>query len=247
MDIKFTGRRILVTGAGRGIGRDLCKALAASIGNGKVFALSATKETLDSLVKECPPGTIHPICVDLADWAATRAEVSKILPIDGLVNNAAVAALDSFFNVKPEDFDKLFNVNVKAVINVSQVVGASMKKAGKGSIVNLSSQASQAALQDHTVYCGTKGALDMVSKCMALELGPHNIRVNCVNPTVVLTDMGKLGWADPAKAGPMMAKIPMGKFAQVEDVVHPILFLLSDKSDMINGVTLPIDGGFLAG
>jgi len=246
MDISFNGRRILVTGAGRGIGRDLCKALAVSIGNGKVFALSATQSNLDSLVKECPAGSIHPICVDLADWNATRTEVGKILPIDGLVNNAAIALLDSFFNIKPEDIDVLFNVNVKAVINVSQIVGASMKEAGKGTIVNVSSQASQAALQDHTVYCGSKGALDMVSKCMALELGPYNIRVNCVNPTVVLTDMGKLGWADPAKAGPMKAKIPLGKFAQVEDVVHPILYLLSDKSDMINGVTLPIDGGFLA-
>ena len=71
----------------------------------------------------------------------------------------------------------------------------------------------QAALTDHTVYSATKGALDMVSRVMALELGPHNIRVNCVNPTVVLTDMGRLGWSKPEKAGPMLAKIPLGRFA----------------------------------
>jgi len=102
-----------------------------------------------------------------------------------------------------------------------------------------------AALKDHTLYCGTKAALDMISRVMALELGKHKIRVNCVNPTVVMTEMGKLGWSDPFKADPMLAKIPMGRFAEVEDVVNSVMFLLSDKSAMINGAALPVDGGFL--
>merc|ERR1712154_207026 len=97
-----------------------------------------------------------------------------------------------------------------------------------GSIVNVSSQASQAALADHTIYCGTKGALDMITKVAALELGPHKIRVNAVNPTVTMTPMGKVGWSDPGKAGPMLAKIPLGRFAEVEDVVSCIIFLLSE-------------------
>jgi len=244
MDLDFSNRRILVTGAGKGIGRQLCQVLAKKTG-ATVFALSQTQENLDTLKKECP--NIQTICVDVNDWNATRKAVQAILPIDGLVNNAAVALLDSFFKVSPEDFDKSFSVNVKAVINISQVVAQSMKDSKKGgTIVNVSSQASQAALTDHTVYCGTKGALDMVSKVMALELGPFKIRVNCVNPTVVMTEMGKIGWSEPTKAATMKAKIPMGKFAEVEDVIHPILFLLSDKSDMINGITLPVDGGFLA-
>uniref|UniRef100_A0A8B9HIF1 Dicarbonyl/L-xylulose reductase n=1 Tax=Astyanax mexicanus TaxID=7994 RepID=A0A8B9HIF1_ASTMX len=92
----------------------------------------------------------------------------------------------------------------------------------------------------------TKGALDLLTRVMALELGPHQIRVNSVNPTVVMTDMGKIGWSDPVKAKTMTSRIPLGKFAEVEDVVNSILFLLSDKSAMTNGVTLPIDGGFLA-
>lgn len=105
-------------------------------------------------------------------------------------------------------------MNVKAVFNVSQVVAKDMVDKGiKGSIVNLSSQASQAALLDHAAYCASKGAVDMLTKVMAMELGPHGIRVNSVNPTVTMTDMGRLGWADPAKAGPMLAKIPLGRFA----------------------------------
>ena len=79
-----------------------------------------------------------------------------------------------------------------------------------------------------------------------MELGPHGIRVNCVNPTVVMTAMGKIGWSDPDKAGPMLAKIPLGRFAEVSDVVGCIVFLISDMADMVNGAMLPVDGGFLA-
>lgn len=82
-------------------------------------------------------------------------------------------------------------------------------------IVNLSSQASLAGLQDHAVYSASKAALDGLTRVMALELGPHNIRVNCVNPTVVNTAMGKIGWSDPAKAKPMLAKIPLGRYMSI--------------------------------
>ncbi|XP_067005950.2 L-xylulose reductase [Anabrus simplex] len=243
MNISFAGKKVLVTGAGQGIGRELVKALVKC--GAEVTALSRTKSHLDTLAQEVPVKTV---CVDLSDWAATHAAVEAIGPVDCLVNNAAVAILESFLNIKPESFDTSFNINVKSVINVSQVVVKNMiKRKTPGSIVNISSQASQAALADHTVYCGTKGALDMISKVMALELGPHNIRVNCVNPTVVMTAMGKIGWSQPEKAGPMLSKIPLGRFAEVDEVVHAILFLLSDKASMISGTTLPVDGGFLAG
>lgn len=243
MEISFKSKRVLVTGAGKGIGRELAKRLA-SLG-AEVIAVSRSKDGLDSLSAEVK--SIKTIAVDLADWDATRTAIQSAGPIDCLVNNAAHAALESFLDIKPESIDISFAVNVKAVINVSQIVAEGMiKRKNGGSIVNISSQASQAALTDHTVYCATKGALDMVSRVMALELGPHNIRVNCVNPTVVLTDMGRLGWSKPEKAGPMLAKIPLGRFAEVHEVVDAVVYLLSDKASMINGVTLPIDGGFLA-
>jgi len=196
MEMKFENRRILVTGAGRGIGRALCKFLAEK-SQATVFALARSADQLESLKKECPG--INMVQADLNDWDATRAAVEKILPIDGLVNNAAIAQLAPFLDIKPEEIDASFQVNVKAVINVSQVVAKSMKESGGNgpkTIVNISSQAAQAALMLHTVYCGTKGALDIISKVMAVELGPSKIRVNCVNPTVVLTDMSKVYWTD---------------------------------------------------
>ncbi|KAM8946164.1 L-xylulose reductase [Pelodytes ibericus] len=243
MEINFSGRRALVTGAGKGIGRETVKALTAT--GAEVIALSRSQGDLESLAKECPG--VKTICVDLADCSATKAALSSIGPVDLLVNNAAVAHLQPLLDVTEEAFDKSFAVNVKAALFVSQSIANQMIVHGiSGAIVNVSSQASQSALQDHAVYCATKGALDMLTKVMALELGPKKIRVNSVNPTVVMTDMGRIGWSDPQKAGPMLNRIPLGRFAEVEDVVNSILFLLSDKSAMISGACLPVDGGFLA-
>ncbi|XP_067203761.1 L-xylulose reductase-like isoform X2 [Linepithema humile] len=243
MNLCFQGKRILVTGAGQGIGREL--ALRLSKYKGQVFALSKTKKNLDSLIAADPK--IQPVCVDLQDWDATRKAVQSILPIDLLVNNAAVVCLSPFLNTTPKGFDLTFNVNVKGVMNISQIVARDMieRKSG-GNIVNVSSLAGQVAVKDHAVYGTSKGALDMLTKTMALELGPHNIRVNAVNPTIVLTERGKLGWSDPQKAHEMISRTSLGRFAEVDEVVKPILYLLSDHSSMINGVCLPVDGGFLA-
>lgn len=130
---------------------------------GTVIALSKTKKNLECLVKEDPK--IQAICVDLQDWNATRAAIKKILPIDLLVNNAGIAVLDPFVAVKPEDFDLIFNVNLKSVMNVSQIVAEDlMKRKVPGSIVNVSSVASLVAVKDHAIYCSVKAALDMLTK-----------------------------------------------------------------------------------
>jgi len=157
-----------------------------------------------------------------------------------------VAIIEKFLDMTKEGLEETMKVNLASVLNVSQIIAKGMVERGKGgSIVNLSSQASMAALEGHTAYGAAKAAVDTATRVMALELGKHNIRVNCVNPTVVLTDMGKR-WLDPARGGPMLSKIPLGRFAEVKEVVDAILFLLSDNASMINAVMLPIDGGFLS-
>ncbi|XP_017305199.2 L-xylulose reductase-like, partial [Diaphorina citri] len=140
----------------------------------------------------------------------------------------------------------IFDVNIKAVINISQVVSKTMiDHKIQGSIVNVSSIAGKTALEGHTIYSASKAALDSITRTMALELGPYNIRVNSVQPTVVMTQMGRTGWSDPAKAGPMLAKTPLGRFAEPEEVVEVILFLAGSKSSMVHGVHIPVDGGRL--
>lgn len=116
----------------------------------------------------------------------------------------------------------------------------------KGSIVNVSSQGSTVGLPDHTAYCASKGALDQLTRVMAVELGAKGIRVNSVNPTVVLTEMGRAAWSSEEKAAPMLARIPLGRFAEEEDVVDVIVFLLSRRAAMVNGAFVAVDGGFWA-
>lgn len=107
-------------------------------------------------------------------------------------------------------FCRLFAINVKALIHCTKLVTRNLlARKVPGSIVNISSQASLAGLPDHGVYCATKGAVDAYTRCAAYDLGPHNIRVNAVNPTVIMTEMGKVGWSDPARAEPMLQKIPL--------------------------------------
>ena len=103
------------------------------------------------------------------------------------------------------------------------------------------------ALADHTAYCASKGALDQLTRMMALELGKHQIRVNAVAPTVTLTPMGEMAWGDPAKSGPMLKRIPLGRFAKPVHVARVVAYLLSEESDMVHGAVLPVDGGFLVG
>ncbi|XP_033630360.1 L-xylulose reductase-like isoform X2 [Asterias rubens] len=226
-----------------GIGRGTAKMLAKC--GAEVFALSRTQADLDSLKQEVP--SINTICVDLGDQEKTQSLVEAIGPIDLLVNNAAIASLSPFLEVTAKSFTDMMDINVRAVIQVSQIAARTMIARGcGGSIVNVSSQASLLGLTGHTVYSATKAAVDSLTKTMVMELGPHKIRVNSVNPTVVLTDMGKVGWSDPKRADPMKARIPLGRFAEVDEVVSAIVFMLSDHSAMVNGTVLPIDGGFLA-
>jgi L-xylulose reductase len=242
MEIRFDGKRALVTGAGKGIGREIATLLAAC--GAEVVAIGRGAAELASLASETGARTI---VAELADPVAAREAAAQAGPIDLLVNNAGITILQPFLDVTTDALDAIMAVNVRAVLVISQVVARGMIARGRGgAIVNLSSQASQVALADHAAYCASKGALDQLTRVMALELGPHQIRVNAVNPTVTLTPMGALAWGDPAKGDPMKAKIPLGRFAFPRDVAHAVAYLLSDQADMIHGVMLPIDGGFLA-
>ncbi|EFA08221.1 L-xylulose reductase-like Protein [Tribolium castaneum] len=242
MEINFHGKTALVTGASQGIGRDIVKQLAK--GGAKVVAVARNKELLESLKEEVP--SIEIIPCDLSDWNATQNALSHLSP-DLLVNNAGLAILKPLTRVSESDVDQLFAINVKALIQVTKLVTEKLLQRGvSGSIVNISSQASMAGLLNHSVYCSTKGAVDAFTRAAALELGPHNIRVNCVNPTVIMTAMGRLGWSEPKVAEPMLQKIPLRRFGEVQEVVDAVLFLLSDKASMITGTCLPVDGGYLA-
>ncbi|CAM3552229.1 SDR family oxidoreductase [Deinococcus frigens] len=238
----FAGRRALVTGAGKGIGREMVALLAGC--GAQVVAISRDAGDLESLSEETGCEIIP---ADLADAAAARRAAEAAGPIDLLVNNAGIAILQSFLDTTPEAFDQTQAVNVRAAMTVGQVVARGLIARGAaGAIVNVSSQSSAVGLPNHAAYCASKGALDQLTRVMAIELGPHGIRVNAVNPTVTLTPMGAMAWGDPQKSAPMLARIPLGRFAQPRDVAQAVAYLLSGAAGMVNGVMLPVDGGFLS-
>ncbi|KAJ1372705.1 hypothetical protein KIN20_034929 [Parelaphostrongylus tenuis] len=238
----FTGKKALVTGASQGIGYGIALALAQA--GAKVVVLARDRTKLDELSKKHT--NISVVSCDVTSCESSlAAHIAPHQPFDFLVNNAGVAALEPFLNIAEEAITKQFDVNLKAPLVLTKIVATQMiRHSIRGAIVNVSSQASIRPLTNHTVYCASKAGLDMATQCMAKELGQYGIRVNCVNPTVVMTEMGRKNWSDPNKSTALLSQMPIGRFAEVEDVVNGVLFLLSEASAMITGQALPIDGGF---
>ncbi|KAL4225525.1 hypothetical protein ACF0H5_016213 [Mactra antiquata] len=243
MAFDFTGKKIFVTGATRGIGRELVDALLKH--GAEVYGLASNKDLLDKLVTECPD--VKPVHVDLGDWDVTRTELEKLPAMNGIVNNAVYhAGFYPSLDVAKTELDKSFNVNILGPINAIQVLGKKMADAGNGgAIVNVSSMLGIYPMRGVMAYNVCKAALDMVTKQFALELGPHNIRVNSVNPTVVLTERGKQ-FENSALSSSLKGRTPLGRFPEMSEVVNPILYLLSDCSSMVTGTQHVVDGGLIS-
>jgi NAD(P)-dependent dehydrogenase (short-subunit alcohol dehydrogenase family) len=235
----FDGRRILVTGASKGIGYAVAAELAER--GARVFALSRSATS-------AAHGNIEPVGVDLADTAALEAAVSARLPLDGLVNCAGVVEVEPFLEAGMANLRTTMDVNFAAPFRLGQLVAGDCVDRGRGaSIVNVSSIAAEVGTPGHAVYCASKAALDSLTRVMAVELGPYGIRTNTVNPVVTWTPMAQKAWSDPDKAAAMKARIPMGRFAEPHEVAAAVRYLLSEQASMVNGVSLPVDGGFTAG
>ena len=236
----FTGRRALVTGASSGIGRAVAVRIAQT--GAQVTAVGRQEAALQKLQEETG---CNPLVLDVADPQALDQAFAELPAFDLVVNCAGIALLEPALELQAWSFDAVMAVNARAAALVAARCGKAMATAGvRGSIVNVSSQAALVALDDHLCYCASKAALDAITRSLCLELGPHGIRVNSVNPTVTLTPMAEQAWADPAKSAAAIAGIPLGRFARVEEVVAPILFLLSEGASMISGASLPVDGGY---
>ena len=239
--IRFDKKRALITGGGRGIGKEI--ALLLNKLGAKVVVFDRIQEDLDALKKEIGCETVN---VDLLDAEATAKAVRQVLPIDLLVNSAGVVIMEPFLETTVKNFDETLGVNTRAMLVVSQAVARDMvARKAPGSIVNISSVANTIAFQDHTTYCISKGGVDQLTRCMAMELGPHKIRTNAVAPVMTMTPMGRKAWSDPAKSGPMLANIPLGRFNETIDVANVVAMLLSEEAAMVNGAVLPVDGGFM--
>jgi len=242
MNPDFTGKRILVTGAGKGIGRAIATMLSED--GARIVALSRTAADLASL-HAATGAEIH--AIDLEDPAALTARLAAIAPVDHLVNNAGIVTLAPFTETTLAQFDRVMAVNLRAPFLIAQSVTREWIGRGhRGAIVNLSSVASLWGTPNHFAYGASKAALDSMTMTMANELGPHGIRTNSINPVVTMTPMAEHAWSDPGKAEPIRTRIPLRRFARPDEIASVVRFLLSNAASMVNGVILPVDGGFRA-
>jgi len=243
----FSGKTALVTGATKGIGREV--ALAFAEAGCSIAATGRNPEALATLAAEIEAKGVE--CVTFKADLANAEECLRLTEyflqetggIDILINNAGISFPERIVDLDIDHWDATLAVNLRAPILVTKVVATHMIERRKGAIVNISSNAGVAGIEEHAAYCASKFGLLGLTKVMAVELGPFNIRVNAVAPTVVLTPMGTKVWGDPAKADPVKARIPLGRFAYPKEVTSVVLFLSSDASSMISGETVLIDGG----
>ncbi len=247
----FTGHNALVTGATRGIGRSIALKFAESGCN--VAATGRNRENLRLLSEEIEKFGVR--CeiktADLSHREETEEmaeHFAKIMDIDILVNNAGTTAEVDLVHLAVEQWDETLNVNVRAPFIITKIVSRGMIKRRKGAIVNISSLCGTQGQEKLAGYVTSKHGLHGLTKTMAIELGPYNIRVNVVAPTVILSDMGKIHWeSNPEKAKKVLDRTPIGRFGYPEEVADLVLFLASDAASMITGEVIHIDGGINAG
>ena len=244
---RLDGRRALVTGAGRGIGLTAASALADA-GAHVTLAARTTREieaAADAI--QVRGQQADRLTIDVRDVEATKAGIAACEPFDILVNNAGTNRPAPFVDVKVEDFDFVFSLNVRAAYFVAQAVARRLVEAKRpGSIINMSSQMGHVGGPTRTVYCASKHAMEGFTKAMAIELAPHNIRVNTIAPTFIETPMTRPFFQNQAFREDTLKRIKLGRLGQLEELTGAIVFLASDASSLMTGTSLVVDGGWTA-
>jgi NAD(P)-dependent dehydrogenase (short-subunit alcohol dehydrogenase family) len=238
--IDLNQRTVLVTGATGGIGAETVRQLIAA--GADVIACGRSTDDLTVLSNETGVRTLP---FDLTSEESV-SDALEGLDLYGVVNCAGFGGeIATPMDTDLAVFDEVIAINTRGALLVTKYASRSMIRLGQGgSIVNVSSQASLVALSGHISYGASKAALDSITRVSALELGKYNIRVNAVNPTVVMTPMSAWYWGREDIGGPFLEQMPLGRWATEAEIAAPIVFLLSDAASMITGVTLPIDGGY---
>jgi glucose 1-dehydrogenase/3-dehydrosphinganine reductase len=247
--IDLKNKNVLVTGSARGIGAGICRAMAAC-GANVLINYHTDQEKADALAEELK-------AMYNVKAFACRADISKqdevltmmrffdqsLGPIDVLVNNAGFETVDHAIDLSLDEWDKVFNVNLRGAFICAQEAGRVMMERKHGTILNISSIHDKVPRKGLVHYCASKAGLNMMSKCLALELAEHNIRVIAVSPGAIETEMNR---EEIAKFGKEKFNnwIPQRRIGVVDDVAWTCAFLASDKASYITATEIYIDGGY---
>ena len=243
---RLDGKRALVTGGSRGIG--LACAVALAEAGAHVILAARSADQVESAASELAAAgfSAEGIVLDVTDQGAVTGDLETCAPIDILVNSAGLARHSPALETTVTDFDAVMGINVKAAFFLAQAAARQMVGRG-GSIIQISSQMGHVGGLDRAVYCGTKHAVEGMTKSMAIEWGPENIRVNTICPTFILTELTRPTFEDPEKRAWIDSKIKLPRVGEVEDIMGACLFLASDASALVTGTSILVDGGWTAG
>ncbi len=244
---RLEGRHALVTGAGRGIGVAIAAALAQQGAHVHLAARSGDEVEAVAESLRASGWRASPLVLDVTDAAAVRAAVDALPVLGVLVNNAGTNRPKPMADVTEDDFDAVFGLNVRALYVTTQAVVRRMLAAGaRGSIINISSQMGHVGGPNRTLSCGSKHAVEGITKALAVELGAHGIRVNSIAPTFIETAMTRPYFEVPGFREAVLSKIALGRLGGVEDIMGAVAYLASDASALVTGTSLLVDGGWTA-
>lgn len=244
---RLDGKRALVTGAGRGLGLAAAGALADAGAHVTLAARTAAEIEEAASAIRARGQKAGALVLDVTDLTAMQHTIAKAEPFNILINNAGTNRPKPLVEVTIDDFDTIMGLNVRSAYFVAQAVARRLLDARQpGSIINISSQMGHVGAARRTVYCASKHAMEGFTKAMAIELAPHNIRVNSVGPTFIETPMTRPFFDNAAFKAEVLSKIKLGRLGQLDEVTGAIVFLASAASSLITGSALVVDGGWTA-
>jgi NAD(P)-dependent dehydrogenase (short-subunit alcohol dehydrogenase family) len=244
---RLDGKRALIAGAGRGIGLAAASALADVGAHVTLLSRTANEVEEAAAAIRARGQQADTMVLDVTDLAAMQAAIAKAAPFNVLVNNAGTNRPKLMMDVTVEDFDVIMGLNVRAAYFVAQAVARRLIDAKQsGSIINVSSQMGHVGASKRTVYCASKHAMEGFTKAMAIELAPHDIRVNTLGPTFIETPLTKPFFENEAFKKEVLAKIKLGRIGQMDELTGAIIYLASDASRLMTGSAMIVDGGWTA-
>lgn len=245
---RLDGRRALVAGASRGIGLGCAAALAEA--GAHVICAARSADDLESAIDAISEAgfSAEALPLDITDLDAARSAITALGALDIFVNSAGIARHAPARETTPENFDAVMNTNLRAAYFATVAAADVIIAGGKGgSIVNISSQMGHVGGVDRTVYAASKHAIEGMTKSMAIEWGPHGVRVNTICPTFIRTPLTESTFRNPERAAWIKSKIKLGRIGEIEDVMGAAVFLASDASALVTGTSILVDGGWTAG